>query len=535
MKADLLQFTSLLTWWWLPSFGSQLLLNACYSLSIVTPPTPSAHRLRNNHLQLARTAVIVGTLLYQLYNAAATATPNYYQLLGLPLDVDAEGVKRSFRALARRYHPDKVGEQGEAFFILLRRAHDALSDPTKRFAYDRFGASIAEWKDCDSTRDFMRRGLLGLVAFYTVNPAMYALFGFINGGRSDGLSFWRLACLFTLLAGELSLLVAPEYPTWMALLPNTTIHDVRQLAHALFVNFFFASLQLSNALDVLEYGEQGPPARDAKSKALRAQIQLEALSERVQAVAQTAEMAKVGMVHSFARELRPFRRGVGGKESEGGKGGDEREKVWDRIDTVLLSRSLVQQHPQLLALAEVGKAKEKVDVEQEQLVKEEESLPVAQGSEEVSVKEEQVKVPLEHDGMSGGKAGSEKMVEVKSEKLTGLVESATSSKSEDATAATPTIKLEAVESSVDGESVMTEPWIHLQTGDTVTTGPLGDGNESTLTEEVGGEKSALPPPTAATGTIKEASVETEQTTSASVTAPLESLSVPEAAERDAAS
>ncbi len=188
MKADLLQFGSLVTWWWLPSLGSQLLLNACYSLQILSPPPPSAVRTRNNHLQLARTVVIVGTLFYQLYQAAATAQPNHYQLLGLPLDVDAEGVKRSFRALARRYHPDKVGEQGEAFFIVLRRAHDALSDPVKRFAYDRFGPSIAEWKDCESTRDFMRRGLTSLVAFYTINPAMYALFGYISssGTRSDG-------------------------------------------------------------------------------------------------------------------------------------------------------------------------------------------------------------------------------------------------------------------------------------------------------------------------------------------------------------
>ncbi|CDS01230.1 hypothetical protein, partial [Sporisorium scitamineum] len=280
MKADLLQFGSLLTWWWLPSFGSQLLVHFLYSSHIATPPPPSAHRLRNNHLQLARAVVVIGTLLYQLFQSATTAAPNYYQLLALPLHVDSEGVKRSFRALARRYHPDKVGEQGEAFFIVLRKAHDALSDPVRRFAYDRFGPAVVEWKDCESSRDFMRRGLTSLVAFYTINPAMYAAVGYISssGTRSDGLSFWRLACLFSLLAFELRLLVSPEYPTWLTLLlPNTTIHDVRQLAHSLFVNFFFASLQLSAALDVLEYGQDGAPARDRKNKAVQAERQLAAI------------------------------------------------------------------------------------------------------------------------------------------------------------------------------------------------------------------------------------------------------------------
>lgn len=359
MLADLSQFASVVTWWWLPSFGSQLLLNFCYSFHLVTPPATSAHRLRNNHLQLARTVVILATLLYQLYDSISNATPNYYQLLGLPLDVDSEGVKRSFRALARKYHPDKVGASGETFFILLRRAHDALSEPTKRFAYDRFGPEVSDWKDCESVRDFVKRGLMGLVAFYTIHPVMYALFGWINnGGRSDGISFWRLACLFSLLAFELSIIVSPDYPAWLAILmPNTTIHNVRILAHSLFVNFFFASLQLSNALDVLEYGESGgSPARDAKSKALLAERQLEMVSVRAQTLNQVAAVVKTGMLQSFARELRPFRSETR-DGADANRMGEMEEALFQKIDDVLLCRSLIQQHPQLLSLIEAQKHK----------------------------------------------------------------------------------------------------------------------------------------------------------------------------------
>ncbi|ETS61932.1 hypothetical protein PaG_04046 [Moesziomyces aphidis] len=352
MKVDVVQATSLLTWWWLPSFGSQLLLNACYSLRLVTPPAADAHQRRNNHAQLARTAVIIGTLVYQLVNAALSAQPNYYQLLGLPLDVDGEGVKRSFRALARRYHPDKVGEPGEAIFIVLRKAHDALSDPVKRFAYDRFGAEVVEWKDCESARDFMRRGLTGLVGFYTINPAMYALFGWINGG-GDGVSFWRLACLLGLLAAELCMLVAPEYPTWLAIgLPNTTIHDARVLAHTLFVNFFFASMQLGAALDVLEYGERGAPARGKARKAQRAQAEMEAVRVRTQTLEQASELICKTALHNFAREVQPFAPArTTGKEGPR-QMSDEEEQLFASISQVLLSRSLVQQNPQPAQLAE---------------------------------------------------------------------------------------------------------------------------------------------------------------------------------------
>ncbi|SPO32474.1 uncharacterized protein UTRI_04218 [Ustilago trichophora] len=457
MKADILQFTSLLTWWWLPALGSQLLLNFCYSFQILSPPPPSAPRLRNKHLQLARTAVILGTLFYQLYISITTASPNYYQLLALSLDVDSEGVKRSFRALARKYHPDKVGPLGEEFFILLRRSHDVLSDPAKRFAYDRFGPSIAEWKDCESPRDFMRRGLMGLVAFYTINPAMYALFGYINGSKSNGISFWRLAGLFALLAAELSTIVSPDYPTWLAvLMPNTTIHDVRELSHSLFVNFFFASMQLCAALDVLEYGEEGAPARDEKSKAARAERQMEVVRAKTQVLDATAEMVKLGMVQGFARELRGFR---GGKK---GKMGEMEERIFEQIDNILLCRSLVQQHPQLAALE--GKRREEEAGTEFKVKKEEEAeaetVPLPSDLQSVKVKDEAVDLPIANDALPTTEETPAQetipVVAIKKEDKQVTLTSADMTESSGAT-----IEQESTQSNADADSASTKPWIHL--------------------------------------------------------------------------
>lgn len=351
MKVDVLQFTSLLTWWWLPSLGSRVLLGFCYSAGLLVKPPADAYRRRNNHLQLSRTVVIIATLVFQLLSSISAQPPNYYQLLALPLDVDAEGVKRSFRALARRYHPDKAGSHGEDFFIILRRAHDALSDPVKRFAYDRFGPQVADWKECETPREFMRKGLTGLVAFYTINPAMYALFGYLNS-RSDGVSFWRLASLFSLLSLELTVLISPDYPVWLAILmPNTTIHDFLTLAHSLFLNFFFASLQLSAALDVLEYGEESGPARDAKAKTETIKRNMDIVRLKSQSIDKAAEVITQSFMHSLAAEMRPFRSASPPEDRAVRSKSPEEERIFDHIHDVLLTRGIQHRQPELAQLA----------------------------------------------------------------------------------------------------------------------------------------------------------------------------------------
>lgn len=63
-----------------------------------------------------------------------------YTVLGVARDADEDAIKKAFRKLAMKYHPDKnPGKANEAKFKEINQAHEVLSDSKKRALYDEFG------------------------------------------------------------------------------------------------------------------------------------------------------------------------------------------------------------------------------------------------------------------------------------------------------------------------------------------------------------------------------------------------------------
>jgi len=69
-----------------------------------------------------------------------THKKDYYELLGVPKNANEDDIKKSFRRLAFKYHPDRnKDEDAEEKFKEINEAHQVLSDSDKRARYDQFG------------------------------------------------------------------------------------------------------------------------------------------------------------------------------------------------------------------------------------------------------------------------------------------------------------------------------------------------------------------------------------------------------------
>lgn len=76
------------------------------------------------------------------------AVKNPYETLGIARDAGEDEIKRAYRRLARKYHPDvsKAGD-AEARFKDVRKAYELLKDPEKRAAYDKYGE---RWQEAEA-------------------------------------------------------------------------------------------------------------------------------------------------------------------------------------------------------------------------------------------------------------------------------------------------------------------------------------------------------------------------------------------------
>jgi curved DNA-binding protein len=116
---------------------------------------------------------------------------DYYQIMGVKRDATQDEIKRAYRKLARKYHPDVSKEpDAELHFKEVGEAYEVLKDPEKRAAYDQLGANWRAGQDFrpppewDQGFEFHGGGFTGADASQ-FSDFFESLFGrgFAGGGR----------------------------------------------------------------------------------------------------------------------------------------------------------------------------------------------------------------------------------------------------------------------------------------------------------------------------------------------------------------
>src|SRR5213595_86252 len=111
----------------------------------------------------------------------ATQTKDYYAILGVKKTATADEIRKAFRKLARKYHPDvnHNNKTAEEKFKAISEANDVLSDPKKRKIFDQLGY-YSDNIDPAAAEAYARGGGFGAGGFGGA-PG-----GFGAGGRTQG-------------------------------------------------------------------------------------------------------------------------------------------------------------------------------------------------------------------------------------------------------------------------------------------------------------------------------------------------------------
>ncbi|KAK4041770.1 hypothetical protein C8A01DRAFT_34149 [Parachaetomium inaequale] len=332
---------SLLGWSFLPGLVTGWTQSLYYSITIRAgdpKPQPGSPRWAE-HRRRIHILVITLYLLYTIYEADydLQRAGTFYTDLGVPLNATDREIKSRFRRLAALHHPDKAGSGGRtqddinAYFVHLKTAADALTNPAQRFAYERFGPGIVSWARCVTIRDFVVRGAQALVPYYgAAAVAMYALglLGYLDWGRYE-----RWLVLAALFVFEAHTVTRPGMPRVLGRVVNPVLGLV--LGRAPYLPF--QAIALARKLSVTVYiafSQIGPLlAADTRSGQLvvggAAGDDEKALREGLERLEMTVKRLDADATRLLETEMAPF---AGDEET--------RNSMWAKVKEWLVQNTI---------------------------------------------------------------------------------------------------------------------------------------------------------------------------------------------------
>jgi curved DNA-binding protein len=112
---------------------------------------------------------------------------DYYEVMGVPRDATPDQIKRAYRQLARKHHPDvNKAKDAEVRFKELGEAYAVLKDPEKRAAYDQLGANWKSGQDFQPPPDWDTRAEHSGGGFSDAEAAQFSDFFESLFGREQG-------------------------------------------------------------------------------------------------------------------------------------------------------------------------------------------------------------------------------------------------------------------------------------------------------------------------------------------------------------
>ena len=184
----------------------------------------------------------------------------------------------------------------------LKSAQDTLSDPVKRFAYERFGPDILKWQHCKTIRDYLVTGMqsscLPLYAGSVTFLGVLSFTSYLQYGK-----FWRYFAFIALFVLEVHTLTRPYFSPILTKIFNPVLATVTGhpplLPFQLLILARKATFTLFIALSQLGSLFPQPPASSSSNLSAHEQQQL----ARLEAIAK-ANDAEVGRL--LALDMAPF-------------------------------------------------------------------------------------------------------------------------------------------------------------------------------------------------------------------------------------